>query len=210
MKEYVLLEGYISHCIPECYVGCIMLCQILQSISLEACAAEVYAFVNIVVSYIDSEGARFLQVQFAIADTCVPSSIIAVFIGGVLPVFTEYAEVLNRNGQVCAHQFIAGSCISFLVACELNVVNAEFAIAEFSCAACIECILIFNVFIIVRGVEAAIASGYVNFLSCMECYLSSISAEGITIQPAALVTKCYRLTAETNGCAVPKSWFANS
>ena len=78
MEEYVLLEGYISHCIPECYVGCIMLCQILQSISLEACAAEVYAFVNIVVSYIDSEGARFLQVQFAIADTCVPSSIIPI------------------------------------------------------------------------------------------------------------------------------------
>ena len=202
MEEYILLESYISHCIPECNIGCIIVAEILQDIGLEACAAEVYAFVNIVVCYINSEGTRFLQVQLAIADTCVPSGIIAIVIGGVLPVFTEYAEVLNRNGQVCTHQFIAGSCISFLVACELNVVNAEFSNVQISFAACIECILIYNFIFKVGLIEAAITSGQVNFLSCMECYLSSISAEVITIQPAALVTKYYRLTAETNGCNV--------
>ena len=38
----------------------------------------------------------------------------------------------------------------------------------------------------------------------MECYLSSISAEGITIQPAALVTESDRNTAEANGCSFAK------
>ena len=72
MEINVLLKSNFSDSVPECYVGSCIFGQVGQNVGLEACAAEIDAFVNIVVSYIDSEGAWFLQVQFAVADTCIP------------------------------------------------------------------------------------------------------------------------------------------
>jgi hypothetical protein len=204
MEINVLLKSNFSDSVPECYVGSCIFGQVGQNVGLEACAAEIDAFVNIVVSYIDSEGAWFLQVQFAVAEACVPSGIVVGIGGGVLPVFTEYAEVGNRNCQVCAEQFVASNVVIIGVAYEFNVVNAEFAFAEFSCAACIECVMIDNFVIVVRGIETAIASGYVNFFTEVECCFSAIYAVGIAIQPAALVTESDRNTAEANGCSFAK------
>ncbi|MCH3913565.1 MAG: hypothetical protein LKE24_07905 [Dialister sp.] len=64
--------------------------------------------------------------------------------------------------------------------------------------------MIDNFVIVVRGIETAIASGYVNFFTEVECCFSAIYAVGIAIQPAALVTESDRNTAEANGCSFAK------
>ena len=205
MQVNVLLQGYVSDCIPECNLVSFVLGagQVGQNVGLEASAAEVNSLFNIVVSYIDSEGTWFLQVQFAIADACVPSGIVVVSCG-VLPVFTEYAEVGNRNNEVSANQFIASKISCVLFAYSFDVVNADVSNVQVECAASVECISVSNCCSVIRGIEAAIASGQVYFVACMDCCFSAIYAVGIAIQPAALVTESDRNTAEANGCSFAK------
>ena len=93
-----LLESNVAEYVPEL--------QIFASNSTEevGCiiggAAEVSTSADSVVSDIQSEGARFGSIESAVADASLVSVIVLVSVG--VPVFAEYAEVLNRNNEVCA------------------------------------------------------------------------------------------------------------
>ena len=134
MELYVLLEGYISLSVPESNFLCAVSCaQILQRANLQASAgfsAEVYAVTYFVVSNAQVPGARFLPVSLAIAEASVPSGIFeSIRSGGVLPVFTEYIELLNRNVQVNAEEFRLGFVEQSIIVdvLESNVVYAQFS-----------------------------------------------------------------------------------
>ena len=100
MELYVLLESYVCAYVPEfnLFAGF----QVFQHISAEASAAEVGAFADFIVEYIQSPGTWFLPVSFAVAKTYVPSVIIFFSGGGVLYIFTLYTEVANRYIQINA------------------------------------------------------------------------------------------------------------
>lgn len=156
VEIHILLKCYISHSIPEAYIGSSSSSrnsQIAENICLEPGAAEEYTPIDIIVSHINRERARLLQVQPAVADACIPRSVIADFAGGVLPVFAECTEFTHRNSQVDAEQFIV---IALFL--EYEVIRTEFRKAEIISAAGIICIIGFKLFI-VKGVERTEAGG---------------------------------------------------
>ena len=204
MELYVLLKGYISNSIPECYIlsFVILISQIGEDVGLEATAAKEYASINIIVCNGEIPGARFLPVSCAIGEACIPSGIISIIvIGGVLPVFTEYIELLNRNGQVYTVQFSAELVMTFTgIAIKFNIVSTQFCKAEIVSSFCKQCIVVLSAWfnnIIIACIHAAIANSCTKF-SIIVSNLSSIIAISIAIEPAALITKCDRLTAKTN------------
>ena len=116
MQLYVLLEGYVSDSSPEsqvcsCEVFAIAKAKVFQHIILPNAATEVNTIVYIIVSNGQIPSASFLPVSFAIGQACVPSGVIFVSSSGVLPVFTEYVEFLNRNVQADTIDFV--SILSF-------------------------------------------------------------------------------------------------
>ena len=211
MELYVLLKSYISNSIPECYILSLVsiISQIGEGVGLEASAAKVYASINIIVCNGEIPGARFLPVSFAIGEACVPSCIISIIvISGVLPVFTEYIELLNWNGQVYTVQFSAELVMTFVgITIKFNIISTQFCKAEIISSFCKECIMVngrrINVQCIVRNVQAAIANSCTKF-SIIVSNLSSIIAISIAIEPATLVTECNRLTAKTYGYILAK------
>ena len=94
----ILLENNVAEYVPEL--------QILVSSNSEevGCiiggAAKVSVSAYFVVSDVQSEGARFGSVEGAVAETSLISAVVLVSVG--VPVFAEYAEVLNRNNEICA------------------------------------------------------------------------------------------------------------
>ena len=99
MEGDVLLENNVAEYVPELQIFAIS-----NSTEEIRCiiggAAEVSTSADSVVSNVQSEGARFSSVESAVAETCLPSGIRFVSVG--IPVFAEYAEVLNRNNEVRA------------------------------------------------------------------------------------------------------------
>ena len=98
MEGDILLENNVAEYVPEL--------QIFASSNIEevGCiiggAAKVSVSADFVVSDIQSEGARFGSVEGAVAEASLISAVVLVSVG--VPVFAEYAEVLNRNNEVCA------------------------------------------------------------------------------------------------------------
>lgn len=111
VENYVLFQGYISHCIPESYVGSAILGECQECAGGETGAAEVNISVNIVICHIKLPGSRSLRIYVAIAETCIPCSVIVGRGGGVLPVFTEYTEVVERNVEGSSQQFYNGPLV---------------------------------------------------------------------------------------------------
>ena len=105
MENYVLFQCYISHCIPESYVGSAILGECQEGAGGETGAAEVNISVNIVICHIELPGSRSLWIYVAIAETCIPCGVIVGWGSGVLPVFTEYTEVVERNVEGSSQQF---------------------------------------------------------------------------------------------------------
>ena len=217
MELYVLLEGYISLSVPESNFLCAVSCaQILQRANLQASAgfsAEVYAVTYFVVSNAQVPGARFLPVSLAIAEASVPSGIFeSIRSGGVLPVFTEYIELLNRNVQVNAEEFRLGFVEQSIIVdvLESNVVYAQFSEVEVISATCkveISIVIICNnIFIVSKRCREVIisyikltkAGSQVQFAIVVSS-LRAIIAFSIAIEPATLITKYDRLTAKTYG-----------
>ena len=214
MELYVLLEGYISLSVPEsnflCAVSCV---QILQRANLQASAgfsAEVYAVTYFVVSNAQIPGARFLPVSLAIAEASVPSGIFeSIRSGGVLPVFTEYIELLNRNVQVNAEEFRLGFVEQSIIVdvLESNVVYAQFSEVEVIGATSeVEISLIIisgclnktTIEVLISYIKLTKAGSQVQFAIVVSS-LRAIIAFSIAIEPATLITKCDRLTAKTYG-----------
>ena len=198
MELYVLLKGYVSHSIPECYIISFILCitQITEDVGLEPSAAKEHTAVNIVVCNRQIPGARFLPVSLSIGETCIPGRII-ITNGGVLPVFTKYVEFLNRNIQIYAIQF---SIIFIIIILELNVICAQFSNTEVISSLCKQCIIIQNISV-VTSIELAKAYSCIE-LTIIVSNLCSIITLGIAIEPAALITEYNRLAAETYCYAV--------
>lgn len=212
MELYVLLKGYVSHSIPELQIGCISITsfasQIFQHIGMEYGTTEVYAVINIIVCNGEIPGARFLPVSFAIGEACVPSGIISIIvIGGVLPVFTEYIELLNRNGQIYAVQFSAELVMTFTgITIKFNIVSTQFCKAEIVSSFCKQCIVVLSVWfnnIIIACIQAAIANQCAKFSIVVGNLSAIISFEAI-VEPAALVAQYERLTAKTYCYVLPK------
>ena len=217
MELYVLLEGYISLSVPESNFLCaVITAQILQRANLQASAgfsAEVYAIAYFVVSNTQVPGTRFLPVSLAIAEACVPSGVFqSIRSGGVLPVFTEYVELLNRDVQVNAEEFRFGVVEQSVImnVLECNVIYAQFSEVEVISTACeveISLIVIFYFLCIciwsaikvsICYIELAIAGGQGQF-AIVESSLCAIIAFSIAIEPAALVAESDGLTAKTYG-----------
>lgn len=149
MEGNVLLESYIAHDVPVFNVGVIASGEAVEQVGLEAGAAEVGCIADIIVPYAQSEGTRFLPVECAVLEACVPSVVFVQVGGGVLYIFTLDIPVLvaaERNSEVNAQQFIiAGEVLVFMVAfLEFGVVNAQFSNAEVIAGLCIVCILVVN------------------------------------------------------------------
>ena len=204
MELNVLLEGYVSNSIPECYVRSRILrsSQIAENIGLETGAAEIYTIIYIIISNGEIPGARFLPVSCAIGEASVPSSVISIIvISGVLPVFAEYIEFLNRNGQVYAVQFSTKLVMAFAgVTIEFNIISTQFCEAEIISSFCKQSIMIYcgriNFQCIIRSVQTTIANGCAKF-SIIVSNLRSVIAISIAIEPAALITERDGLTAKT-------------
>ena len=126
MEGDILLENNVAEYVPEL--------QIFASNSTEevGCiiggAAEVSTSADSVVSDIQSEGARFGSIESAVADASLVSVIVLVSVG--VPVFAEYAEVLNRNNEVCAPDAVKAANILCFVAGEVEVSCVQFSSAE--------------------------------------------------------------------------------
>ena len=214
MELYVLLEGYVSLSVPESNFLCaVSTAQILQRANLQASAgfsAEVYAVTYFVVSNAQVPGAWFLPVSLAIAEACVPSSIFeSIRSGGVLPVFTEYIELLNRNIQVNAEEFRLGFVEQSIIMdiLEGDVVYAQFSEVEVISAASeveISLIIISSCFnkatieVFISYIKLTKAGSQIQFAIVVSC-LCTIIALSIAIEPAALVTESDGLTAKTYG-----------
>lgn len=98
MEGDILLENNVAEYVPEL--------QIFASSNIEEVrcivsdSAEVSVSADFVISDVQSEGARFSSVEGAVAETSLISVVVLVSVG--VPVFAEYAEVINRNNEVCA------------------------------------------------------------------------------------------------------------
>ena len=216
MELYVLLEGYVSLSVPESNFLCaVSIAQILQRANLQASAgfsAEVYAVAYFVVSNAQVPGAWFLPVSLAIAEASVPSAVfnfIAVWSGGVLPVFAEYIELLNRDVQVNTQEFRFGVVEQSVIMdiLEGDVVYAQFSEVEVISAASeveISLIVISSCFnkatieVFISYIKLTKAGSQIQFAIVVSC-LCTIIALSIAIEPAALVTESDGLTAKTYG-----------
>ena len=222
MELYVLSQCYIAHSIPEfqsvSFVNCV------KDVGLPAGVAEVYSIAYVIVCNGEIPGARFLPVSCAIAKACVPSGVFqSIRSGGVLPVFTKYIELLNRDVQVNAEEFRFGSLeVYFVLSCYTiatnigctmfilirNVIYAQFSKVEVICTACeieISIVVIYNIFICiimrcreiaVLVVELAIAGGQGQFAIVVSSLYAIIAFMTIA-QPACLITEGNGLTAKT-------------
>lgn len=81
-----------------------------------------------VVSNVQSEGARFGSVEGAVAEASLISAVVLVSVG--VPVFAEYAEVLNRNNEVCTPDAVKAANSLCFVAGEVEVSCVQFSSAE--------------------------------------------------------------------------------
>jgi hypothetical protein len=182
MEGNVLLESYIAHEVPVFHVCSVVAIAILVKecinyVSLETGAAKVSSVTYIIVPYAQCEGARFLPVEVAVLEACVPSVIFVQISGGVLYIFTLDIPSLvaaERNEEVNAQQFIIafeslallrinGVLAAFL---ELYIVNAQFSNIEVIAGSCIESILISNrciiCLLVIVGIKLAKACCYIE------------------------------------------------
>ena len=199
VKVNILLQCYICHSIPEAYIGSSRSsrnCQIAENIRLETGAAEEYTPIDIIVSYIDSKGARLFQVQLSVADACIPRSVITGFSSSILPVFAECAEFAHRNSQIRTNQFIVIP-VSFL---EYKVIHAEPCKPEVISTAGIICISILNLCcsrcIFKIGCIELTETGCQPELTVAAADFSAVKVVGITIEPAALIAEVVCIAAK--------------
>jgi len=214
MELYVLSQSYVSQSIPEfnsvsctILISILLICtgQVAQNVGRKASAAKEYACINFVVCNGEIPGARFLPVSCTIGEASIPSGIIIISCG-VFPIFAEYVELLNRNGQIYAIEFrICNSIIFVIMALELNVISAQFCKVEVISSFCkieicrfqaSEVALSSCVAIIVTSIELTKASCKGQF-AIIVSNLSSIVTSSIAIEPATLITENDRLTAKT-------------
>ena len=218
MELYVLSQSYIAHSVPELQLFSI--CYSIEDVGLPAGSAEVYAIAYTVVCNGEIPGARFLPVSCAVGEASVPSGIFqCTWSSGVLPVFTEYIELLNRNVQVYAEEFrfssfeinfsFVTSCVNlaffyyivFILIC--NVIYAQFSEVEVISTTCkveIRFVVIICIIseIAISAVELTIA-GSERQLAVVVSNLSAIVSVMTIVQPACLIAEGNGLTAKTYG-----------
>ena len=123
----VLLESNVAEYVPELQV-------FVSSNSTEEIrciiggAAEVSVSTDSVVSNVQREGTRFSSIEGAVADASLISVVVLVSVG--VPVFAEYAEVLNRNNEVRAPDAVKAVSSLCFVAGEVEVSCVQFSHAE--------------------------------------------------------------------------------
>lgn len=127
MECYILLENYIAEYIPELEF-LVFLNAVKEVGSIIGCAAKVSIVTNSVVCNIQIEAARLCTVQRAVAKACLPSAVSFVSIG--IPVFAKYAEIMNRNYQVCTPDAVKVSFGFSLISGEVEICCAKFCCAE--------------------------------------------------------------------------------
>ena len=179
VQLYVLLKGYVTNSIP---VGQVISKFVsADNIGLQTGqAAEIHFFVNIVVSYCEIPGANFLPVSFAIGEACVPSGVV-VFSSGVLPVFTEYVELLNRYVQANAVNFIV-----FVGFFSSEVVSIEFSKAKvISPLSKIQVFVSQTKFIAIQLAKAGSESQFAIVVGSLCTIIAFVRVD----EPAALVAK---------------------
>ena len=126
MEGDILLENNVAEYVPEL--------QIFASSNIEevGCiigdSAEVSVSADSVVSDVQSEGARFGSIESAVAEASLVSVVVLVSVG--VPVFAEYAEVLNRNNEVCAPDAVKVISSLCFVTGEVEVSCVQFSSAE--------------------------------------------------------------------------------
>ena len=122
----VLLESNVAEYVPELQI---FICSdVIEEVGcIVSVSAEVSVSADFVVSNVQSEGARFGSVEGAVADASLVSAVVLVSVG--VPVFTEYAEVLNRNNEVCAPDAVE-LLIVLVKTSEVEVSCVQFSSAE--------------------------------------------------------------------------------
>ncbi|CUP36807.1 Uncharacterised protein [Bacteroides xylanisolvens] len=102
MEGDVLLQCYISRCVPE---AAVFLQQFIVGQLPAANAICKYTLLYIKVCYINAPRPWFLCIDSAIAKTCCPYLWISIQ-SGVDIVVTSHAEIANRRNNVRTNDFI--------------------------------------------------------------------------------------------------------